>query len=1413
MRALVRLARALAWLLAAALVALAGALAWLTTDAGNRWLLDRLLPLVAPAQGTLTVERLQTRLLDGVTLTGVAVADADGHLLLAAERVQVAWALGGLVGRRLLVHDAQVAGLTIDGVAADGCRDLLAPWDDGRDAPSAPWTGIGLDLDVRALRVEAASVELCAGGTVVRGGPATLAGALAIVGPTVSWSGASLRGALAEPLAGAVVVDADGSWDGRAVVLAPARVTLVHPDGPTSTLTARGRVALDGPGALALTLAGSLDPAGLGVADLRGPLGLDGTLDGPFAAPSLALDLVTPGGPARLVAGIDTAGARLGWHATLDTPGLALGAVVPAAGDLPLRGRVEVAGSGTGWPDDLDATATVALTADRLPLGGHAPGPVGVEGRLVLADGVVGLGELVATAPGMRGRVTGTVDVPGGGFALEVLSLDAGLGALAAWGAPELGGAARFRGRVAGRFTDPVDARIVGRLTAPTFTLPDTLAVADADAEVDLRLGGAGLDGVVRLDTGAVTVAGRTAEAGAATVRIEGDRLVVDRLSLVAGAREVVGLVGTVDLARGEVEATAVHLSPMAGADWIADRPLRLRYDDEGLSGIDVALSSARSSVTLAGAYRYDGGLDLRLDLARFDLAGLDTLPDAGLVGWTGRASGAVSVAGRLGAPAVDGELRVEGLGIPEVIRGADVVVRARGPGDRVDLDAHLSGPAGELATLTASVPLREQDGLPALDPQAPVSIDLQLLPRPAGAWDEVLAASPLPVARASAAARLGGTLAAPTLSVVASGLARVGEPGEWMGFDLDAASAGDRLALRAGFQERLARRADLVGSVAFDLPAVVAGLAGTGPPVDWERPEALVGDLSADLVPLQLPVQALSPFVAVPTDLGGALVGGLHLSGHPFAPRVEGALILVDARVGELAVSPAMLTVAGAEGGYTVAVQLGFGADGDLSVAGFLPFPADAFTDLDGALSTPGLDLELGGSGVPLAALAPFVPDLADPSGRLVLSGRLTGTLADPEPDIRLTLDDGAFSLLSTNTRYAAVRLHAQARRGRVALEELSAETASLSRLGLGAGRSALRGRGHVDLDGLVPGAVEGTLELDGAWLVDRPDQALRLSGVMAASGTWDHPELIGHLAVVEGRWVVPERFFYDTGALELDPDITVIRRDRAAKVATAADEGLLPWLDADVVVALDRNLDLDASMPTEDLGGSVTAALSTLRLEATLGDVDGLAVGLHDGGLSIVGQVEPIRGSATVLGKDFRIDGGVISFTGLDYAEPLMDVRATHANSTYGDVTATIGGTPSDPEIALANADWPGEDDAVAILLFGAPVSQMGSSTGAESANLVALALSTLASQQVESVGELTRLDVFDLSADGVRGGKRLGDRVLMIVGANFGDPTDVNLVELTLEVQLPQRWFMEVRTGTSGFTDFAAYRRWRF
>ncbi len=1299
-----------------------------------------------------------------------------------------------------------------------GANQLAARGGLGR-LSDAPTVGVA----IRTLQVDAASLEAVTGPLPVTGrfrASGSVVGALAAPSCVLDVSTPGGGVALA------------GKFDGRgarptwSATLSPRGLSpaafvpalATYPSAVEGTLTVEG-TGITWPGDLDAKAVFSLTTPRFGpVTTVRvgGSVALSG---GVVEAPRLALAMdgadLAGAATARILDG--TADARLG-RARLDL------ALLERFGVSGLRGAVSWAGrAGAAWPT-AGATGAVSLRLD----GDLVVENIGYTDIFAAASlqGPVSVAWIAAANPGAESNSQAKFTA-----ALTVDGLEAA-GASAARATVALSGSASSDGAV-----DCVGTAALVGVGAPSFL------AATLDVEGTFARSAAGrLAATSTLQTGAVTLDRFAADRGAGKLTLAGD-LATASLDLRTGARTVLGLDAEADLAARAFRAQRLELAPGPERAWRAEGVQTARLVDGGVTDLRLRLVSGTSLLSAAGSWfsataRPPGGpgrtpapVTFTAEARDVQLGWLEELYPERFAGYAGLVNLHLTAEGSTANPTVHADLSALGLVIPGVLRALDVDADVAGADHQLQGNAALTTGGHLLANVHGRVPFSFAGADLGVLPGGAIDLRVLLPPSTSAQWNIVLPGAPLPELRASAELALTGPLLDPGLSAVVAVEAPVGRSGEWVRLDLDATSDAPAepgtLRLRGVARERLERRGQIDGSVALGLGAVAKSLLGVGPALDLGAPESWAGDLSVDLVPLRLPVQALSAILPIPPTLLGDLSGGLHLAGPTSLPRVEGALLLTDGRIGGLPLSPALVALTGAEGGYRLDSRFGFGVgNGTIDITGFVPFDPRTLQEAKAEFSRPTLALEVHAVDVPLEALGAAVPGLHATAGALRLDGTVTGSVERPVPDLSFGLADGDFVVAATGVRYAGARASGTLVGNALRLEDIYTRTARRD----ASGRAAATGSPGRESLALVESSITGELtgqweddrprftgqlSFKDAWIADLPGRTLRTNGALRLTDNADGGvHLAGELSVNEGQVALDTSFFTKSSDLAFDPTIRVHRGAKGAALTADAQDGpLLPaWLDAEVQVFLARNVFLEAEMPMEESFGELTRTLITLNLAAQL-DGEVTAV-IEDGELSLVGSVEPLRGNAGLLGGAFELRGNAISFTGRDYTNPVLDLVAVRSTVDYGDLTAIIRGTPSTFSLELSADDTSlTEDDVVSVALFGKPTSELGQGEGDVLSEVGGMLLASLVKEQANTLGRAA-LDLFEFDSVGLRAGRRFGKKVFLLGAYNFtADTADENLVQVTLEVQINRDLQFDFTTGTSGISSVGLVRRWRF
>jgi translocation and assembly module TamB len=104
------------------------------------------------------------------------------------------------------------------------------------------------------------------------------------------------------------------------------------------------------------------------------------------------------------------------------------------------------------------------------------------------------------------------------------------------------------------------------------------------------------------------------------------------------------------------------------------------------------------------------------------------------------------------------------------------------------------------------------------------------------------------------------------------------------------------------------------------------------------------------------------------------------------------------------------------------------------------------------------------------------------------------------------------------------------------------------------------------------------------------------------------------------------------------------------------------------------------------------------------------GLDIRKHAGGpISLVGEIDTVRGWLQFHNKRFTLASGQILFSGGSEIDPTLNVDAQYAVSDYT-VHVIVAGPASKPEIKLQSQPQLAQADILSLILFGTTTSQLG-------------------------------------------------------------------------------------------------------
>jgi len=538
----------------------------------------------------------------------------------------------------------------------------------------------------------------------------------------------------------------------------------------------------------------------------------------------------------------------------------------------------------------------------------------------------------------------------------------------------------------------------------------------------------------------------------------------------------------------------------------------------------------------------------------------------------------------------------------------------------------------------------------------------------------------------------------------------------------------------------------------------------------------ARTGESDLELVVDALDLEALAGLV--PADIEGRLAGRVHLGGTLAAPRFDGDIAVEAPTLGgvryhelraRLAVSAGRLE---GHARLAQATAQALVVDGAVPVRFALaPWQFEVTGDCAGRLQAAGIDLAFLGS---------LWPGLLTKVGGTI-TGDVTfgGAWAAPEAHGTVSLAGGRGYLVPLGVTYDPVDLELR----------LAGRAASIERFSIRSGKGQLTGGGAARLGGA--GAVmDARFEAKSFPLFANQYGKGAANGWLWVSGPLAAPVLEGSLETDGLVLQIPEAV--PTAAHRPDPTIVVVGPGAPVTAPPSATPplppvaGILDRAAVTVQLAVPRNAWVRRSDANVEIQGWMTAWKKPGEDFHLAGDIRG------------------VRGWYGFQGKKFSLAEGSVRFSGQGL-DPVLDITATHTAGEYL-VRLRVGGTLTKPSLRLESEPALDQADVLAVLLFGAPASQLSrsQSTGLREQAL-GIAGAYVAAELRQSVANALGVDDlrFDTGTAGLQDarvsiGKYVADDIFVSLAHRFGAQS---VEEMRIEYVIRPEWSLETSTDTLG------------
>jgi translocation and assembly module TamB len=389
-----------------------------------------------------------------------------------------------------------------------------------------------------------------------------------------------------------------------------------------------------------------------------------------------------------------------------------------------------------------------------------------------------------------------------------------------------------------------------------------------------------------------------------------------------------------------------------------------------------------------------------------------------------------------------------------------------------------------------------------------------------------------------------------------------------------------------------------------------------------------------------------------------------------------------------------------------------------------------------------------------PFGGVAPKT--LRNAAGLLQADLELTGSPLHPAINGAIAITGGAGKVVPIGVTVTDFEMRLLASPTNIEIAELSAK----------AGDGTLSGSGSIALhDNYSPGAINATLQINQWPAIATQQYNATINGKILARGTPDAPRIRGEIDVVDAT-IHPDLDFL-SGSSAPPPDNTIVVVQSGDKLSPVSGEASsrTPGVSSGQHAS-------DQTFKNLAINLRVNIQRNTwIRHENAQVELDGdLNINKRTGGpISVVGEIDTVRGWLEFHSKRFTLASGQILFTGGAEIDPTLSVDAQYAVSDYT-IDVIVAGTASKPDIKLQSQPQLAQADILSLILFGTTTSQLGQGQKTTLQQQAQSMAAGAAGQAFSEAVGLASLGV-DVNGESVGLGHYLNENTYVSVSPNLG------------------------------------------
>ncbi len=370
------------------------------------------------------------------------------------------------------------------------------------------------------------------------------------------------------------------------------------------------------------------------------------------------------------------------------------------------------------------------------------------------------------------------------------------------------------------------------------------------------------------------------------------------------------------------------------------------------------------------------------------------------------------------------------------------------------------------------------------------------------------------------------------------------------------------------------------------------------------------------------------------------------------------------------------------------------------------------------------GIHFEVKGM-IPFKAIAQVSDTINDPSGDIMVSASMDGTLSEPSLTADLTLERLGMSVSGIEQKFRNMN-------GTI---KITPDTIHVLQFtgGLDDGRFDLEGT--IGLNKFKPDTYD--LNFNARQLfIEFPDlMNIHLNAGLSLSGDRDRSDLKGEIVVLEGR------YFKE---IELNLTEAAKKRREFQPIREQTDIPFLKKMFLDIDIRhrepfwVDNNLALLSIRPDLKLAGTGADPL-------------------------INGRAEVDSGTITFQKKEFDIKKGIIDFINPYKIEPLIDMEATLDVRSWT-LYLTVSGTPDNLDFNFSSIPKEQHADILSLLAFGKTTRELRQTGGDSTFSPDDILAEFVAGMLQEDIKEASGIDTLEIKPDHLGNNGTLGINVVV-------------------------------------------------